>query len=317
MAGLPFDPGAAVLYGKFVNAAYTMYDPANMTPPPSGNFPADYELAAWIQMRDFILWDTDPIFYGFIASNKEDPTKLVVAIRGTNNPVEMWDDFNALGMQEFVVDGVQIGNVALGFGRIYETMQIIPVSTRTPMPSLASGGISFGEQVSIFARQHVAARVGTSASAAAPSIEVTGHSLGSALATYYVMENAAKHKIENQAICTFASPKVGDSGFTGPFNELGLASWRVANVRDCVPAMPPWFLFEHVDAEHLIDSTGKAAPGLICCHKLTTYLHALEPTFPVDQDCRAIPPHLADGETPEMAKRHGIAPGADKVWPDL
>lgn len=122
MPGLAFDPKVAVSYGQFVNAAYTMYgsDPSNTRPQPSLDFPTDYELAAWIQMKDFILLETDPVFYGFIANNKKDPTKLILAIRGTDNPTEIWDDLNALGMQPFLVDGC--GNIALGFGRIYETI---------------------------------------------------------------------------------------------------------------------------------------------------------------------------------------------------
>jgi hypothetical protein len=312
MPGLPFDAQTAVSYGKFVNAAYTMYtNPSSTRPPPSADFPADYELAAWILMRDFILVETDPVFYGFIANNKKDPTKLIVAIRGTDNPAEIWDDLNALGMQAFVVAGVQIGNVALGFGRIYETMQIVPVSTSTPMRPKASGGISFGEQVAQFAQLHATAKLGAAESVASISVEVTGHSLGSALATYYVMENATTQKIKNPAICTFASPKIGDSGFTDAFNKLDLTSWRIANVRDVVPKLPPWFLFKHVNSKQLVDSTGKASPGLICCHRLTTYLHVLDPQFAVDQNCQVVPAHLVSGETPEMAAQQRVSD-----WPD-
>ena len=67
------------------------------------------------------------------------------------------------------------------------------------------------------------------------------------------MENATAHKIKNPAICTFASPKVGNSDFTGAFNKLDLTSWRIANVRDAVPNLPPWFLFTHVNTEQLIE----------------------------------------------------------------
>ena len=129
------------------------------------------------------------------------------------------------------------------------------------MQSLAAGGISFAEQVARLSRQHAAAKLGAGATEQSVSVEVAGHSLGSALATYYVMENALTHKIKNPAICTFASPKVGDSIFTDAFNKLGLRSWRVANLRDIVPKLPPGF-FCHVNSEALIDSTGKAGPGL-------------------------------------------------------
>ena len=39
---MPFNPSLAVLYGRFIEAAYTMYenDPNYLTPPPSLNFPA-------------------------------------------------------------------------------------------------------------------------------------------------------------------------------------------------------------------------------------------------------------------------------------
>ena len=53
-------------------------------------------------MRDFIIVETAPVFMAFIANKKNDPTKLVVAIRGTDDPAEIWDDLNALGMQAFL-----------------------------------------------------------------------------------------------------------------------------------------------------------------------------------------------------------------------
>jgi hypothetical protein len=312
MPGLPFDPKTAVFYGRFVNTAYTMYgaDSAKLTPLPSADFPADYELIAWIQMCDFILWNTAPVFYGFIANRKTDPTKLIMAIRGTDNPVEIWDDLNAIGMTSFLV-----GNVALGFGRIYETLQVTPVGSPSAMQSLAAGGISFAEQVARLSRQHAAAKLGARATEQSVSVEVAGHSLGSALATYYVMENAMTHKIKNPAICTFASPKVGDSTFTDAFDKLELTSWRVANVRDVVPKLPLGF-FRHVNSEALVDSTGKVGPGIICCHKLTTYLGLLDPSLPIDADCQ-IPAHLAPGETVEVAVQQGVRSSQAKVWPDV
>ena|SRR6516162_7101499 len=63
--GQPFDPEAAVLYGQSVQADYSMYDaaPNNLTPPPSTNFPAGYDLVTWVQMQDFIIGSTGPTFY--------------------------------------------------------------------------------------------------------------------------------------------------------------------------------------------------------------------------------------------------------------
>jgi|SRR5215469_8034745 len=82
------NPKAAVLYGQFVQAAYSMYGaaPNNLTPPPSPDFPAGYNLVAWVQMQDFIIGSTGPTFYGF------NPNQFALAIRGTSNGIEWWDD---------------------------------------------------------------------------------------------------------------------------------------------------------------------------------------------------------------------------------
>ena len=119
----PFNPKAAILYGQFVKAAYSMYDPATLTPPPSADFPAGYQLTAWVTMRDFILGSTDPVFYGLIAQSMTDATQFVLAIRGTSNGVEWWDDFNAAIKTPFKVPGC--GSVGAGFARIYETLEVI------------------------------------------------------------------------------------------------------------------------------------------------------------------------------------------------
>jgi hypothetical protein len=57
---LPFDSARAVLYGQFLYAAYKMYEsaPRDPTPPPSV-LPADYKFVAWVQMRDFIINETN------------------------------------------------------------------------------------------------------------------------------------------------------------------------------------------------------------------------------------------------------------------
>ena len=108
MAGAAFDGNKAVLLGRFVGAAYTMYgqNPANLTPQPSNDFPHGYTLTAWVQMQDFVLDNTTPVFYGFIAHNNENPNQAVLAIRGTSNGnIEWWDDFNSLGSTPFKVPG--------------------------------------------------------------------------------------------------------------------------------------------------------------------------------------------------------------------
>jgi Lipase (class 3) len=289
MTGATFDPNKAILYGRFVAAAYTMYGNAashNQRPPASADFPSGYQLLAWIQMRDFILDNTDLTFYGFVAQNESNPIEAVVAIRGTSNAVEWWDDVNAAGMAPFKVQNC--GNVGLGFERIYNTLEVIecaPTFTEAAPHSLKTGDQSFSAQVASLLRHRTKA-LPESTSGTTPSVEITGHSLGAALAILYAAENALVHKLRNPVLCTFASPKIGDRQFVNVFNKLGLTSWRIVNKQDIVPHLPPLFL-QHVDTLQLFDSDNKVHPSFGCWHALSTYLYLIDPTTQqLDQGCR-------------------------------
>lgn len=294
----PFDAKAATLYGQFVQAAYTMYDaaPKNLTPSPSADFPSDYRMAAWIQMQDFILGSTAPLFYGFIAQSAVDANQFVVAIRGTSNGIEWWDDVNATEKTPFKISNC--GMVGLGFARIYDTLEVVECPTSSAPGaaprSLRSAG-AFSQQVSALIRRHAPAPApaparGPGRARALPpsaSVEVTGHSLGAALATLYTMENAYTDKIGNPLLCTFASPLVGDANFASVFNGLGLTSWRVDNAPDVVTKLPPasWG-FVHVDTEVPVNSAGKVMPFVTCWHSLATYLSLINSTKLPEPGCR-------------------------------
>jgi GH25 family lysozyme M1 (1,4-beta-N-acetylmuramidase) len=292
---MPFDPQAASLYGQFVQAAYTMYDsaPDNTTPPPSPDFPAGFRMVAWIHMQDFVLESTAPLFYGFIAEREAVAGQLVVALRGTSNGIEWWDDFNALELTPF--KNPEWGQVGAGFDRIYSTLEVIPCpvvaaqAMAAAAPRTMKNVGSFAQQVSALASQRSAARTPARGAAArnaraapppsSPTVEVTGHSLGAALATLYAMENANSVQIPNPMLCTFGSPLVGDATFAAAFNAIGLTSWRIDNIKDLVTKVPPAFLgFVHVDQEEQVDSTGKVVPDWSCWHALSTYLSLIDPS---------------------------------------
>jgi predicted lipase len=86
------------------------------------------------------------------------------------------------------------------------------------------------------------------------SIEATGHSLGSALATLYVAKNASDKQLVISRIYTFASPFVGDAEFVRSFDGLGIESWRIANFWDVLPHLPPNLEFKHVHCPYPINS---------------------------------------------------------------
>jgi hypothetical protein len=298
--GDPFDPAAAVLYGQFIAAAYAMHDaaPNNPTPPPL-NLTAGYRLAAWILMRDFIVGSTGPIFYGFVAQSEANLDQYVLAIRGTSGWVEWWDDLNAIQLQPFKDPGS--GSVGAGFARIYDTLQLV-TEARAPSAAAkaAKPAAGFASQVSaLVSRRASAARPRTAAPPA--SIAVTGHSLGAALATLYVIDNALTERIHNPSIYTFASPRVGDSTFAHAFNALGLTSWRIDNLPDIVPQVP--LGFTHVDTLKQYDSLTTVWPTPSCWHALATYLSLIDPRLKPDASC----------QWPAVAKAPGLARAAAAV----
>lgn len=286
---MPFDPQCALLYGGFVQAAYTMYgnDSKNLTPPPSADFPAGYELTAWVQMQDFFIFgSTGLVFYGFIAHSVPDRKTAVLAIRGTDNDLEWWDDISSLGMQSFSVPNC--GNVGMGWEKIYETMEVVerppPAAAATPRSLKAAG--DFAAQVAAHIARQATARVAAPRAPGPHTIEVTGHSLGAALATLYVAKTALTNKAPHvDALYTFASPKIGDQDFVDKFNALKLNSWRVLNLQDIVGSLPFWPTYQHVNTEVPYDSRGKVSQSLACCHALSNYLHLIDPAYPLSAGC--------------------------------
>jgi hypothetical protein len=281
----------ATLLGQFVEAAYAMFqaNPGDPTPPPSPNFPAGYNLVAGIEMRDFIIGSTEHLFYGFIAQSTTAANQFVAAFRGTVGGVEWWDDFNSIVLTPFRVPGC--GSVGAGFARIYNTIALVAypsaAAPNTPLAerSLSSRG-SLSRQVAALVSRHGPAAPEGKAAAPPVSISVTGHSLGSALACLYVLENAKTNKLPTPSVCTFASPRVGDRAFVTAFNGLNLTSSRFAIDQDLVPQLPPEpFGFRHVNTLRTLNATGKVQPNFSCWHALTSYLSLVDPSLPPAPAC--------------------------------
>jgi triacylglycerol lipase len=204
-----------------------------------------------------------------------------LAIRGTDNDLEWWDDVSSLGMQAFKVPNC--GNVGMGWEKIYETLEVVEhlsgVAGAAPRSLKAVGG--FSAQVA----EHLKRYAG--AAAAPSSIDVTGHSLGAALAVLYAAENSLTHKLPTiRNLYTFASPMIGDQTFVDAFNGLGLNSWRVINDQDIVRILPPGIFYRHVNTEVPYDSRGKVQQTLSCCHALSSYLHLIDSTYPLGSECQ-------------------------------
>jgi hypothetical protein len=308
--------GQAAFYGQFVAAAYDMYavNHKDLRPAPK-NIPPGWELSAWINMQDFLFQIRDPQFYGIVVHEIANPDNRIIAIRGTEGVIEWLDDASSIVMVPFK-QVPSAGRVAYGFDNIYSTMKVIPV--RYKAPGVAAAEVaeteltgSFGDQLDQLAgmrekERGVAHAYAEGGRRQRPTV-VTGHSLGSALATLFVMENSVKDKFDIKLISTLASPRVGNMEFKHAFAALPITSWRIANKPDVVPKVPPSIPFildyEHVDAETIFDSTGFAKKNLGCYHSIDTYLHWLDNKLGVASECvvaaAPAPVAAAEEEAPE------------------
>jgi hypothetical protein len=260
-----------------------MYDPNHpdvLTPPPSSDFPAGYQLTGWVVMKELFAGG-DERFFGVFAQNTNDPNDTILAIRGTE-PGEEGTDFISQLMMPFKVPGK--GNVGIGWGSLYETFR---VKDRRTMMDLKG---TFSEQAEELLRGH-----------GAKSVQVTGHSLGAALATLY----AAEHSFTQQptpirSMYTFGSPMVGDDIFADAFDELGLESWRISNVQDWAPKLPfviPIIApYHHIRRVRSYDSHGKVKQTFKCVHDLATYLSLIDPKREPLGECK-LPARARDSET--------------------
>ena len=296
------DKQKAMLYGQVVMAAYQMYakpgaDP--LRPEPVG-IPAGYELSAWIQMSDFVLDAEELKFYGVVVHETANPDSCIVAIRGTEGLVEWLDDAAAIPVPFRQVP--LAGRVASGFDKIYSTMKVVKrslpaVGAERPnvqQPETETFTGSFAdqlEQLAISRERERGERMPLTEGRTRirrPTI-VTGHSLGAALGTLFVMENSSKGKFDITTLCTFASPRVGNLEFVHTFNKLSIDSWRIVNTRDLVPKLPPKIPivldYDHVDTAYAFDSSAFAKTGLTCCHTLETYLHWLDSSAALTPSC--------------------------------
>jgi hypothetical protein len=180
------------------------------------------------------------------------------------------------------------GQVGAGFYQLYQTIRFV-----YPLHESALGGLgvesleregSAADQAVAAVRRH-AAKAYKSA-----EFEVTGHSLGAALATIHVAQNSLHPKATIPLICTFGSPLVGDREFASKFDKLfeklGFNSWRIVNQLDWAPTVPPPLLgFWHVETEYSYNSASSTVISFMCVHALETYLHLLNPKQPLQNQC--------------------------------
>jgi predicted lipase len=255
MPSSPFDPTEASQLGQLILAAYNLYSSGAAVPV----LPASYTLVSNIYADD--ITDNDPAYkvFGFIARSGSD---VVVAIRGTEGILEWIRNFD-LALVRFPY--ATAGNTEQGFNGFYATFRtgntVTDPRVITTLSQLVAGGN-------------------------VTSIKITGHSLGAALATMLAVDLAANGVWVNPIVYTFGSPRVGDKVFAGTYDNFVATSWRVSNLNDLVPKLPPELTgFVHVDAEFPINSDDHCRHTFACWHSMLTYLNTLDPTVALDPSC--------------------------------
>ena len=119
------------------------------------------------------------------------------------------------------------------------------------------------------------------------TLYITGHSLGAAVATLAALDVAVNTPFKQPIIYTIASPRAGDPNFANRFDSALVTStiwsWRVVNMFDLVPLLPPRDIYDPLDDttyyyQHVTDYVPIAffKGGAIANHRLENYIAAIE-----------------------------------------
>lgn len=250
--GNTINTAAYIPWGKLVEVAYAMYKQSPTSPQTPSDFPADWELIANLTMTPSLESIREREFAGFIARSAADPLLQAVVIRGTESKLDWLMDAE-FSLETFgeVPGG---GKTERGFTNLYRTMMVEYADASMPSQSLIA--------------QLDTLPAGT-------RLVVTGHSLGSSLATLHAFLAGSK-KIDVELI-TFASPRVGDKTFVEAFEQLQIPNTRIFNQPDIVPHVPVEIAgFRHLEPGIEINSgLYPIKHSIPCYHAMSTYLYVM------------------------------------------
>lgn len=198
-------------------------------------------------------------YYGFVAVSPEDPMQYIAVVRGTENLAEWLIDAECL-----LVKHPARGLVEHGFWSVYASMDFVHV----------------GANVGSYAHLGIKGLLPDNA-----HVEVIGHSLGSAVATY-LMTDLAEDDVRVSATL-FASPKPGDRAFVNYVDTMVPEYTVYDYAEDVVPTLPPSGLlgklgwgYQHLPRRHVLHALNSHAEidgSLKCRHSAISYAAMLDP----------------------------------------
>lgn len=208
---VPYSPQVAVFWSNLVELAYSTFasNPGNPNPQ-APTFPSGWTFVANLQV-DLQLLGTY-YFIGWILRGSSGQYAIVYL--GTED-LEWFYDGDA-----FMTPHPLGGNVEAGMYDMYGSLSMTTPAQPTRVP--------FSKFL---------ATLDTS-----KPIMLTGHSLGGALTTYTAADIAllpTPPAAANLQIYSIASPRVGDQTFVNAFNTKVINNFRIYNIRDYVPTLPP------------------------------------------------------------------------------
>ncbi|XEC93812.1 lipase family protein [Paenibacillus tarimensis] len=229
-----------------------MYAQNPVSPSAPPDFPSGWQRIANLSMTPRLGAFKEKEFAGFIAGSLDNPLQQAVVIRGTESALDWLSDF------EFVLESFHEvpngGKTERGFTNLYRSMMIEYADSNVPSQPLVSGL----DQLP-----------------AGTKLVVTGHSLGSSLATLHAFVAGSK-EIDVELV-TFASPRVGDRKFVEAFQKMNIKNTRIFNHPDIVPQVPMEIAgYRHLEPGVEVNSTlFPIKHSISCYHALSTYLYIM------------------------------------------
>ncbi|RBP50985.1 lipase (class 3) [Arenicella xantha] len=242
------DPNLASLAGQASAAAYADYahsnDPAHV---PAAIYSGAHSYSYLMRFSGFdaVAWGSGKEErFGLVYQSTKHSDEYLFAFRGTSSVYDMWEDLDSTGTTEFrphqpsksFPNDIQVG---AGFNRLY---------------SSKSMSMSASMQQQLF--NTIKALPQTP-----KKIFITGHSLGSALASLFTLDLATSQPSIELFAINFASPRVGTRAWQKCYDtqyRLKDSTIRIRNNYDLITNVPfdaAPFNFQHVGTEFEVSFT--------------------------------------------------------------